>query len=102
MNHFLKKRLFLFSAVLSVTDKSNLLSFAKCLHELSFTLVASGGTAKHLREANLPVKDVANITGAPEMLGGRVKTLHPAIHAGKFFFFCQFLILKKKKKYYTH
>lgn len=70
-----------------MTDKANLVSFAKSLHELSFTLVASGGTAKHLREANLPVKDVSDITGAPEMLGGRVKTLHPAVHAGKNFSF---------------
>lgn len=47
------------------------------------TLVASGGTAKSLRDAGLPVKDVSDITGAPEMLNGRVKTLHPAVHAGK-------------------
>lgn len=46
------------------------------------TLVASGGTAKSLRNAGLPIKDVSNITGAPEMLNGRVKTLHPAVHAG--------------------
>ncbi len=46
-------------------------------------LVASGGTAKSLRDAGLSVKDVSDITGAPEMLGGRVKTLHPAVHAGK-------------------
>lgn len=69
-------------ALLSVSDKTNLLPFAKKLHELGLTLVASGGTAKCLRNANLPVKDVSNITGAPEMLNGRVKTLHPAVHAG--------------------
>lgn len=69
-------------ALLSVSDKTNLLSFAKKLHELGLTLVASGGTAKSLRDANLPVKDVSDITGAPEMLGGRVKTLHPAVHGG--------------------
>ena len=69
-------------ALLSVSDKTNLLPFAKKLHELGLTLVASGGTAKSLRDAGLPVKDVSNITGAPEMLNGRVKTLHPAVHAG--------------------
>ncbi|KAG7211349.1 hypothetical protein KM043_010643 [Ampulex compressa] len=69
-------------ALLSVSDKTNLLPFAKKLHELGLTLVASGGTAKSLRDAGLPVKDVSDITGAPEMLGGRVKTLHPAVHAG--------------------
>ncbi|KZC09416.1 Bifunctional purine biosynthesis protein PURH, partial [Dufourea novaeangliae] len=69
-------------AILSVSDKTNLLPFAKKLHELGLTLVASGGTAKSLREAGLPVKDVSAITGAPEMLSGRVKTLHPAVHAG--------------------
>ena len=46
--------------------------------------MASGGTAKSLRDAGLPVKDVSDITGAPEMLGGRVKTLHPAVHGGVF------------------
>ncbi|CAG5088157.1 Similar to ATIC: Bifunctional purine biosynthesis protein ATIC (Gallus gallus) [Cotesia congregata] len=69
-------------ALLSVSDKTNLLSLSKKLHELGMTLVASGGTAKSLRDAGLPVKDVSDITGAPEMLGGRVKTLHPAVHAG--------------------
>ena len=69
-------------ALLSVSDKTNLLPFAKKLHELGLTLVASGGTAKSLRDAGLPVKDVSDITGAPEMLNGRVKTLHPAVHAG--------------------
>jgi len=47
--------------------------------------VASGGTATAIRSAGLPVKDVSDITGAPEMLGGRVKTLHPAVHAGAIF-----------------
>lgn len=73
----------LFLALLSVSDKTNLLPFAKKLHELGLSLVASGGTAKSLRDAGLPVKDISNITGAPEMLNGRVKTLHPAVHAGK-------------------
>lgn len=52
------------------------------LAKLGFELVASGGTATSLRNAGLLVKDVSEITGAPEMLGGRVKTLHPAVHAG--------------------
>jgi len=69
-------------AVLSVSDKSGLLPLATKLSQLGLTLVASGGTAKNLRNAGLQVKDVSEITNAPEMLGGRVKTLHPAIHAG--------------------
>lgn len=68
--------------ILSVSDKTGLLPFAKQLSGLGYTLVASGGTAKALRDENIPVRDVADITGAPEMLGGRVKTLHPAVHAG--------------------
>lgn len=66
----------------SVSDKTGILPFAKKLHELGLTLVASGGTAKFLKEASIPVTDVSTITGAPEMLNGRVKTLHPAVHAG--------------------
>ncbi|XP_064643839.1 bifunctional purine biosynthesis protein ATIC-like [Lineus longissimus] len=69
-------------ALLSVSDKTGLVSFAKKLHGLGLTLIASGGTAKAIRNANIPVRDVSEVTGAPEMLGGRVKTLHPAIHAG--------------------
>ncbi|GAB1868298.1 Bifunctional purine biosynthesis protein ATIC [Camponotus japonicus] len=69
-------------ALLSVSDKTDLLPLAKKLHELGLTLIASGGTAQTLRNANLPVQDVSEVTGAPEMLNGRVKTLHPAIHAG--------------------
>uniref|UniRef100_A0A8D8X4E8 Bifunctional purine biosynthesis protein ATIC n=1 Tax=Cacopsylla melanoneura TaxID=428564 RepID=A0A8D8X4E8_9HEMI len=68
--------------ILSVSNKYGLVPFARKLHGLGYTLVASGGTAKELREEEIPVKDVADITGAPEMLGGRVKTLHPAVHAG--------------------
>jgi phosphoribosylaminoimidazolecarboxamide formyltransferase/IMP cyclohydrolase len=69
-------------ALLSVSDKSGLLDLARSLADLGWTLVASGGTARALRAAGLAVTDVADVTGAPEMLGGRVKTLHPAIHAG--------------------
>ncbi|XP_014674247.1 PREDICTED: bifunctional purine biosynthesis protein PURH-like [Priapulus caudatus] len=67
-------------AVLSVSNKQGLTTFAKQLHDIGFQLVASGGTARAIREAGLPVKNVEEITGAAEMLGGRVKTLHPAVH----------------------
>jgi len=69
-------------ALLSVSDKSGLVPFAAGLVGLGFELVSSGGTARVLREAGLPVTDVAALTGFPEMLDGRVKTLHPRIHAG--------------------
>jgi len=69
-------------ALLSVSDKTNVISFAKKLVDLGFNLVASGGTATSLRNEGLTVRDVSDITNAPEMLGGRVKTLHPAVHAG--------------------
>ncbi|XP_046846351.1 bifunctional purine biosynthesis protein ATIC-like [Xenia sp. Carnegie-2017] len=69
-------------AILSVSDKSGLVQFSQKLHSFGLQLVASGGTAKTIRNANIPVKDVSELTGAPEMLGGRVKTLHPAVHAG--------------------
>ncbi|CAG5129925.1 unnamed protein product [Candidula unifasciata] len=69
-------------ALLSVSDKSGLTEFAQQLSALGFKLVASGGTAKAIRDANIPVSEVEELTGAPEMLGGRVKTLHPAVHGG--------------------
>jgi phosphoribosylaminoimidazolecarboxamide formyltransferase/IMP cyclohydrolase len=69
-------------AILSVYDKTGLLDLAKGLHECGVRLLASGGTAKMIRQANFPVEDVSAITKAPEMLGGRVKTLHPAVHGG--------------------
>ncbi|XP_066492937.1 bifunctional purine biosynthesis protein ATIC [Tiliqua scincoides] len=69
-------------ALLSVSDKTGLVEFAKCLNSLGLALIASGGTAKALRDAGLNVRDVSDLTGFPEMLGGRVKTLHPAVHAG--------------------
>lgn len=72
----------LFTALISVSDKTNVLAFAKQLQRLGFNLIASGGSAQSLREAGLSVQDVSDITNAPEMLGGRVKTLHPAIHGG--------------------
>ncbi len=69
-------------ALLSVSDKSGLVEFGRGLAELGVELVASGGTAGALRDAGLAVIDVAELTGSPEMLGGRVKTLHPRIHGG--------------------
>jgi phosphoribosylaminoimidazolecarboxamide formyltransferase / IMP cyclohydrolase len=69
-------------ALLSVTDKTGLVEFAKTLNELGVELVSTGGTAKALRDAGLPVRDVSELTGFPEMLGGRVKTLHPMVHGG--------------------
>jgi phosphoribosylaminoimidazolecarboxamide formyltransferase/IMP cyclohydrolase len=69
-------------ALISVTDKAGLLPFAEKLHNLNVELISTGGTAKLLRDAGLPVKEVAEITGLPEMLDGRVKTIHPRIAAG--------------------
>jgi phosphoribosylaminoimidazolecarboxamide formyltransferase / IMP cyclohydrolase len=69
-------------AILSVYDKTNLLDFARGLISLGWTLLASGGTARLLRDNNLPVTEVADYTQSPEILGGRVKTLHPAVHGG--------------------
>jgi len=69
-------------AILSVHDKTGIVEFAKSLADLGWTLLASGGTAKLLRDNNLPVTEVADYTKSPEILGGRVKTLHPAIHGG--------------------
>lgn len=69
-------------ALLSVSDKTGLVDFSRGLAELGIELVASGGTAGALREAGLRVVDVAALTDSPEMLGGRVKTLHPKVHGG--------------------
>ncbi len=69
-------------ALLSVSDKSGLLDLAKGLHALRWELISTGGTARTLREAGVPVRDVADVTQFPEMLDGRVKTLHPAVHGG--------------------
>jgi phosphoribosylaminoimidazolecarboxamide formyltransferase/IMP cyclohydrolase len=69
-------------ALLSVSDKSGLAEFGRRLTELGVELIATGGTARTLRDAGLNVTAVEDLTGFPELLGGRVKTLHPAIHAG--------------------
>ena len=70
------------TAILSVHNKTGHVEFAKALASLGWTLLASGGTAKLLRDQNIPVTEVADYTKSPEILGGRVKTLHPAIHGG--------------------
>lgn len=69
-------------ALLSVSDKTGLVDFAKDLHRLGVELISTGGTSKALAQAGLPVKDVSEVTGFPEIMDGRVKTLHPAIHGG--------------------
>jgi phosphoribosylaminoimidazolecarboxamide formyltransferase / IMP cyclohydrolase len=69
-------------AILSVTDKAGLLEFARRLAALGIELISTGGTAKLLRESRIRVKDVSELTGFPEMLDGRVKTLHPKVHGG--------------------
>jgi phosphoribosylaminoimidazolecarboxamide formyltransferase/IMP cyclohydrolase len=69
-------------ALLSVSDKTGLVDFAKVLHSLGVTLLSTGGTAASLRDAGIPVTEVSAHTGFPEMLDGRVKTLHPRIHGG--------------------
>ncbi len=69
-------------AILSVTDKSGLVDFARKLAELGVELVSTGGTAKLLRDSGVAVKDISELTGFPEMLDGRVKTLHPKVHGG--------------------
>ena len=69
-------------ALLSVSDKSGLVDFARVLAHLGVELISTGGTAKALRDAGLPVTDVSQVTGFPEIMDGRVKTLHPKIHGG--------------------
>ena len=70
------------TALISVSDKTGILEFAQALHALGIKLLSTGGTAKLLADAGLPVTEVADHTGFPEMLDGRVKTLHPKIHGG--------------------
>ncbi len=69
-------------AILSVTDKTGLVDFARKLAELGVELISTGGTAKLLRDSGVRVKDISELTGFPEMLDGRVKTLHPKVHGG--------------------
>src|ERR671928_150742 len=69
-------------ALLSVSDKSGLVDFARALSDHAIELVSTGGTAKALADAGLSVRDVSELTGFPEMMDGRVKTLHPKVHGG--------------------
>ena len=69
-------------ALLSVSDKTGLVDLARGLAALGVELLSTGGTARALAAADLAVREVADVTGFPEMLDGRVKTLHPAIHGG--------------------
>src|SRR5881392_2538941 len=69
-------------ALISVFDKTGIVEFAKRLAALKIEILSTGGTAKLLRETGIAVRDVSDFTGWPEMLGGRVKTLHPKVHGG--------------------
>src|SRR5918912_2028358 len=69
-------------ALISVSDKTGVVEFARGLARLGVEIVSTGGTAVALREAGLEVRDVSEVTGFPEILDGRVKTLHPRIHGG--------------------
>lgn len=69
-------------ALLSVYDKEGVVDFGKKLHQLGYELVSTGGTHKELSDNGLLVQQVSDFTGFPEILGGRVKTLHPKIHGG--------------------
>ena len=68
--------------LISVTDKTGILDFARALAESGTELISTGGTARLIRDAGIRVQDVSDVTGFPEMLDGRVKTLHPKIHGG--------------------
>ena len=70
------------NALISVSDKTGIVEFASALHALGIKLLSTGGTAKLLADQGLPVTEVAELTGFPEMLDGRVKTLHPKVHGG--------------------
>src|SRR6059036_3919134 len=72
-------------ALISVFDKTGIVEFAKRLAALKIEILSTGGTAKLLRDSGVAVKDVSEFTGWPEMLGGRVKTLHPKVHGGLLF-----------------
>src|SRR5436305_1466207 len=69
-------------ALLSVSDKTGLIEFAAGLREKGFEIISTGGTASALAAAGIPVLAISDVTGFPEMLDGRVKTLHPAVHGG--------------------
>lgn len=70
------------TAIISVTDKSGIIDFAKELSKFGVQILSTGGTAKAIREGGIPVTDISDYTGFPEMMDGRVKTLHPKVHGG--------------------
>ena len=69
-------------AIISVSDKEGISNFAKGLREFDIEILSTGGTAKRLRDGGIEVTEISEFTGSPEILGGRVKTLHPKIHGG--------------------
>ena len=69
-------------ALISVSDKTGIVEFAKQLKSFGVEIISTGGTAKALRDAGIEVRDVSDVTGFPEMMDGRVKTLHPRVHGG--------------------
>ncbi len=71
-----------FTALISVTDKSGIVDFARSLEELGIEILSTGGTARTIRDGGVKVLDISEYTGFPEMMDGRVKTLHPKVHGG--------------------
>src|SRR5436305_12458547 len=69
-------------ALISVSDKTGIIEFARELRRFDVEIISTGGTAKTLREAGIEVRDISDVTGFPEMMDGRIKTLHPRIHGG--------------------
>src|SRR6266496_3163568 len=69
-------------ALISVSDKTGIIDFAQELKSFGVEIISTGGTAKSLRDAGIEVRDVSDVTGLPEMMDGRIKTLHPKIHGG--------------------
>ncbi len=69
-------------ALISVSDKTGIIEFCQQLSELNVEIISTGGTAKLLQDNNIPVVEISNYTGFPEMMDGRVKTLHPKVHGG--------------------
>ena len=69
-------------ALVSVSDKTGIVQFVESLHQLNIEIISTGGTAKTIKEAGIPVKEISEVTGFPEIMNGRVKTLHPLIHGG--------------------
>ncbi len=70
------------TALISVSDKTGIVDFARSLSELGVDIISTGGTARSIRDAGVPVKSIDEVTGFPEIMNGRVKTLHPKVHGG--------------------